>query len=66
MMLAATAGYCVGNLQMDNAPPRPWEDTAFTYPPTLASPLQILIDASNGASDYGNKFGEPLILGYTR
>jgi hypothetical protein len=27
---------------------------------------QILIDASNGASDYGNKFGEPLIAGYTR
>jgi phosphoribosylformylglycinamidine synthase len=32
----------------------------------LASPLQILIDASNGASDYGNKFGEPLIAGYCR
>jgi hypothetical protein len=28
--------------------------------------LQILLDASNGASDYGNKFGEPLIAGYTR
>lgn len=28
--------------------------------------LQILIDASNGASDYGNKFGEPLLAGYTR
>jgi hypothetical protein len=28
--------------------------------------VQILIDASNGASDYGNKFGEPLIAGYTR
>ncbi len=27
---------------------------------------QILIDASNGASDYGNKFGEPLLGGYTR
>ena len=27
---------------------------------------QVLIDASNGASDYGNKFGEPLIAGYTR
>ena len=27
---------------------------------------QILIDASNGASDYGNKFGEPLVAGYTR
>lgn len=32
----------------------------------LASPLQILIDASNGASDYGNKFGEPLIAGFCR
>ncbi len=27
---------------------------------------QILLDASDGASDYGNKFGEPLIAGYTR
>ena len=27
---------------------------------------QILVDASNGASDYGNKFGEPLIAGYMR
>jgi phosphoribosylformylglycinamidine synthase len=24
------------------------------------------VDASNGASDYGNKFGEPLVAGYTR
>ncbi|RCV25129.1 hypothetical protein SETIT_5G141700v2 [Setaria italica] len=31
-----------------------------------ASPLQILIDASDGASDYGNRFGEPLIQGFTR
>ena len=37
-----------------------------TYPTNLAPPLQILIDASNGASDYGNKFGEPLIAGYCR
>lgn len=29
----------------------------------MASPLQIMIDASNGASDYGNKFGEPLLCG---
>jgi phosphoribosylformylglycinamidine (FGAM) synthase-like enzyme len=36
------------------------------YPDNLAPPQQILIDASNGASDYGNKFGEPLIAGYTR
>ncbi|KAG0595885.1 hypothetical protein M758_UG206700 [Ceratodon purpureus] len=62
---AATAGYCVGNLQMEGSY-APWEDSSFVYPPNLASPLQILIDASNGASDYGNKFGEPLIQGFTR
>jgi phosphoribosylformylglycinamidine synthase len=28
--------------------------------------LSIEIEASNGASDYGNKFGEPLIAGFTR
>ena len=64
-MGAATAGYCVGNLHLENYG-LPWEDPAFVYPANLASPQQILIDASNGASDYGNKFGEPLIAGYTR
>jgi phosphoribosylformylglycinamidine (FGAM) synthase-like enzyme len=38
---AATAGYCVGNLQMENSF-APWEDSSFTYPPNLASPLQVL------------------------
>ncbi|KAI0496230.1 hypothetical protein KFK09_022541 [Dendrobium nobile] len=64
-VIASTAGYCVGNLQMEGSY-APWEDHSFSYPQNLASPLQILIDASNGASDYGNKFGEPLIQGYTR
>ena len=45
---------------------QPHENTEFKYPSNLAEPLQILIDASNGASDYGNKFGEPLIAGYCR
>ena len=31
-----------------------------------SSPLAIEIEASNGASDYGNKFGEPVIQGFTR
>lgn len=44
----------------------PWEKTQESYPSSLASPLQILLEASNGASDYGNKFGEPLIAGFTR
>ncbi|KAL9163938.1 hypothetical protein ABFS82_06G074200 [Erythranthe guttata] len=64
-VVASTAGYCVGNLNIEGSY-APWEDATFTYPPNLAPPLQILIDASNGASDYGNKFGEPLIQGYTR
>ncbi|KAF9606409.1 hypothetical protein IFM89_025098 [Coptis chinensis] len=64
-VVASTAGYCVGNLRMEGSY-APWEDSAFSYPSNLASPLQILIEASNGASDYGNKFGEPLIQGYTR
>ena len=46
--------------------PLPWEDPEFRYPSNLASPLEIEIEASNGASDYGNKFGEPVIQGYTR
>jgi len=65
IMGAGTAGYCTGNLRMDGYL-QPWEDTSFEYPDNLASPLQILIDASNGASDYGNKFGEPLVAGFTR
>jgi len=32
----------------------------------LAHPLTIAIEASNGASDYGNKFGEPIIAGFAR
>jgi len=65
VMGAATAGYCVGNLQLDGYP-LPWEDTDWKYPDSLASPQQILTDASNGCSDYGNKFGEPVIAGYLR
>ncbi len=65
LVVAATAAYCVGNLRIPGYP-LPWEDPAFRYPANLASPLEIEIEASNGASDYGNKFGEPVILGYTR
>ena len=64
-VVAATTSQCVGNLNIEGSY-APWEDPSFTYPSNLASPLQILIDASNGMSDYGNKFGEPLIQGYTR
>ncbi len=65
LVVAGTAGYCVGNLNIPNYE-LPWEDKNFKYPDNLATPLKIEIEASNGASDYGNKFGEPLIQGYTR
>jgi phosphoribosylformylglycinamidine synthase len=65
LVIAGTAAYCVGNLRIPGYP-LPWDDLSFEYPPNLASPLQIEIEASNGASDYGNKFGEPVIQGFTR
>eukprot|EP00595_Chromulina_sp_UTEXLB2642_P003480 CAMPEP_0196763828 /NCGR_PEP_ID=MMETSP1095-20130614/4841_1 /TAXON_ID=96789 ORGANISM="Chromulina nebulosa, Strain UTEXLB2642" /NCGR_SAMPLE_ID=MMETSP1095 /ASSEMBLY_ACC=CAM_ASM_000446 /LENGTH=1200 /DNA_ID=CAMNT_0042117895 /DNA_START=396 /DNA_END=3995 /DNA_ORIENTATION=+ len=65
--LAGVSAYCVGNLHIPSYP-LPWELDVNTniYPSNLAKPLTILIDASNGASDYGNKYGEPVILGFTR
>ncbi|MDI6800557.1 MAG: phosphoribosylformylglycinamidine synthase [Thermodesulfovibrionales bacterium] len=65
LVIAGTAAYCVGNLFIPDYP-LPWEHGSLIYPKNLASPLQIEIEASNGASDYGNKFGEPLIQGFTR
>jgi len=44
----------------------PWEDERSEYPTNMARPLNIAIEASNGASDYGNKFGEPIIAGFAR
>ena len=64
-VIAGTAAYCMGNLLIPGYK-LPWEDESFEYPNNLASPLQIEIDASNGASDYGNKFGEPVIQGFAR
>jgi len=63
-VIAGTAGYCVGNLHIPGYP-LPWEEK-YPCPDNLASALDIEIEASNGASDYGNKFGEPLIQGFTR
>lgn len=65
LVVAGTAAYCVGNLRIPGYE-LPWEDASFAYPNNLASPLRIEVEASNGASDYGNKFGEPVIQGFTR
>lgn len=43
----------------------PWESSGegWEYPSSFAPPLQVAVEASDGASDYGNKFGEPVLLG---
>ena len=42
---------------------RSWEKAFPDRPWRYQTPLDILIKASNGASDFGNKFGQPLIAG---
>ncbi len=63
-VMAGTTGYCVANLHIPGYD-LPWEEH-HPCPSNLASALTIEIEASNGASDYGNKFGEPMIQGFTR
>jgi phosphoribosylformylglycinamidine synthase len=65
LVIAGTAGYCTAALNIPNHS-IPGEPVGLAYPFELASPLEILIEASNGASDYGNKFGEPIIQGFVR
>jgi phosphoribosylformylglycinamidine synthase len=42
---------------------RSWEEKIAPRPWLYQTPMDILIKASNGASDFGNKFGQPLITG---
>jgi phosphoribosylformylglycinamidine synthase len=58
--LAGTAVYMTSYPRVKSD--RPWEQKPardWLY----QTPLDILIRASNGASDFGNKFGQPLITG---
>ncbi|XP_043820511.1 phosphoribosylformylglycinamidine synthase isoform X1 [Dromiciops gliroides] len=64
-VVAGTAGYCFGNLHIPGYS-LPWEEPNFQYPRNFAHPLEVAIEASNGASDYGNKFGEPVLAGFAR
>ena len=66
-MQVSGAAYCVGNLHLAGRARlgRPATHDP-RHPENLAAPLDILIQASNGASDYGNCFGEPLIYGFVR
>nr|XP_060636066.1 phosphoribosylformylglycinamidine synthase-like [Anolis sagrei ordinatus]XP_060636070.1 phosphoribosylformylglycinamidine synthase-like [Anolis sagrei ordinatus] len=64
-VIAGTAGYSFGNLHIPGYS-LPWEDSSFPYPGNFARPVEVAIGASDGASDYGNKFGEPVLAGFAR
>ena len=57
--LAGTAVYMTSYSRLEEG--RHWEKSERTW--LYQTPQEILIKASNGVSDYGNKFGQPLISG---
>lgn len=59
--LAGTAVYMTSYSRLDEE--KPWEKQFDERPWLYQTPMDILIKASNGASDFGNKFGQPLICG---
>ncbi|WP_405576733.1 phosphoribosylformylglycinamidine synthase [Winogradskyella sp. Asnod2-B02-A] len=59
--LAGTAVYMTSYSRLNDE--RPWEKAFPERKWLYQTPMDILIKASNGASDFGNKFGQPLICG---
>ena len=59
--LAGTAVYMTSYPRLDGG--RSWEKTFKERKWLYQTPAEILIKASDGASDFGNKFGQPLICG---
>jgi phosphoribosylformylglycinamidine synthase len=59
--LAGTAVYMTSYPRFDGG--RSWEKQIDARSWLYKTPEEILIKASNGASDFGNKFGQPLICG---
>ena len=59
--LAGTAVYMTAYSRLEKN--RPWEKAMPEREWLYQTPMDILIKASNGASDFGNKFGQPLIVG---
>ena len=59
--LAGTAVYMTSYSRSEKG--RSWEKNLEERKWLYQTPMDILIKASNGASDFGNKFGQPLISG---
>ena len=61
--LAGTAVYMTSYSRISQNQLPSWEEKVKERQWLYQSPVDILIKASNGASDFGNKFGQPLITG---
>ena len=59
--LAGTAVYMTSYSRLEEK--RYWEHKFEARDWLYQTPMDLLIKASNGASDFGNKFGQPLITG---
>jgi phosphoribosylformylglycinamidine synthase len=59
--LAGTAVYMTSYSRLEEG--RKWENGMQERDWLYQTPMDILIKASNGASDFGNKFGQPVING---
>ena len=59
--IAGTAVYMTSYPRLEAG--KSWEENIKERNWLYQTPEQILIKASNGASDFGNKFGQPLICG---
>lgn len=59
--IAGTAVYMTPYPRLEEG--RAWEEIFPVRKWLYQTPGQILIKASNGASDFGNKFGQPLVCG---
>lgn len=59
--IAGTAVYMTSYPRLKKG--KAWEEAIQERPWLYQTPEEILLKASNGASDFGNKFGQPLICG---
>ena len=61
--LAGTAVYMTSYPRLENELAKTWNTKVDERRWLYHTPADILVKASNGASDFGNKFGQPLICG---
>jgi len=64
-VIASLAAYCTANLCLPGYN-LPWERDSWPSPANMVRASKILTGASDGASNYQNCFGEPLIGGFVR